>query len=235
MDDDSAEYNALFADKNYERLMQGLTHGQGVWKRQSSTSDFITFKMHSLTPVAKVWYNFSCVRIKPTLHLSTITKDKTILLYAITKGFQFDIRSIIERGLIESTQGRCTGALIHPSLITLLCRLAKVPMLDSEERVQQRLPIPLPKAKFGTSGDSDEETDEDNAIATPSASDPKDSGPEVPSNSTQSLADHIHALTTRFDAYWDETQKHRVALSQDIDAIRAEMATICSNQDLITQ
>ena len=140
-------------------------------------------------PVAKVWYNFLCVKIKPTLHLSTVMKDKTILLYTMTKGFQFDIGSIIERVLIESTQERCTGALIHPSLITQLCRLAEVPMLDSEEQVQQLLPIPLPKAKFGSPGDLDEETDEDDAVATPSVGDPEDGDPKVPSNSTQSLVD----------------------------------------------
>ena len=103
-------------------------------------------------------------------------------------------------------------------------------MLDSKEQVQQRLPIPLPKAKFRSPGDSDEETDEDAMAATPSAGDP-----EVPSSSTQSLADQIHALTTRFDAYWDESQEHRVARSQDMDAIRAEMATIRSSQDFIMQ
>ena len=108
-------------------------------------------------------------------------------------------------------------------------------MLDSEEQVQQRLPIPLPKAKFGSPGDSDEETDEDAAAATPSANDPKDSDPEVPSSLTQSLAYQIHALTTRFDAYWDESQKHRVAMSQDMEAIRAKMATIHSSQDHIKQ
>ena len=121
--------------------MQELTQGQGVWKRQPSTSDFTNFQMHSLTPVAKVWYNFLCVKIKPTLHLSTVTKDKMILLYAMTQGFQFDIGSVIERRLIESIEGRCTGALIHPSPITQLCRLAEVPMLDFEEQVQQRLLI----------------------------------------------------------------------------------------------
>ena len=62
-------------------------------------------------------------------------KYRVILLYAMTKEFQFDIGSVIERGLIESTQGRCTGALIHPSLITQLCQLVEVPMLDSEEQV----------------------------------------------------------------------------------------------------
>ena len=101
MDDDSVEYKALFADIDYECLLQELTHSQGVWRRQPSTGDFTTFQMHSLTSVAKVWYSFLCVKIKPTLHLSTVTKDKTILLYAMTKGFQFDIESVIERGLIE--------------------------------------------------------------------------------------------------------------------------------------
>ena len=86
-------------------------------------------------------------------------------------------------------------------------------MLDAEEQVQQRLPIPLPKAKFGSPGDSYEETDEDAPAATHSARDPEDDDPEVPSSSTQSLEDHIHALTTWFGAYWDESQEHRVALS----------------------
>ena len=55
--------------------------------------------------------------------------------------------------------------------------------------MQQRLPIPLPKAKFESLGDSDEETDEDATVATPSAGDPKDDESKVPSSSTQSLVD----------------------------------------------
>ena len=127
--------------------------------------------MHALTPLAKVWYNFLCVKIKPSMHLSTVTKDKKILLYAMTKGFQFDLGTVIERGLIESTHVRCTGALIHPSLITQLCRSAGVPMLDSEEQVQQCLPIPLPRVKFGSPDESDDETKNDVLVATPNVSD----------------------------------------------------------------
>ena len=107
-------------------------------------------------------------------------------------------------------------------------------MLDSKEQVQQHLPIPLLRMKFGSPDELDEETDEDIPITTPSASDLVDDDSEVPSNLTQSLADQIHALTTRFDAYWDELQEHRVALSQDMDSIRAEMAAIQANQDQIT-
>ena len=121
---------------DFESLMQELTQGQGVWWCHLKTGEFTTFSMTALTPVAKVWYNFLCVKIKPSLHPSTVKKDKTILMYAMTKGFQFDIETVIELGLIESTHGRCTGALIHPSLITKLCRLAEVQMLDSGEQVQ---------------------------------------------------------------------------------------------------
>ena len=74
-------------------------------------------------------------------------------------------------------------------------------MLDSEEQVQQHLPIPLPKENFGSPDNSDNETDDDAPTATPNTSDLVDDDPEVPSSSTQSLANQIHALTARFDAY----------------------------------
>ena len=160
-----------------------------MWRRHPLTSEFTTFMMIALTPVVKVWYNILYVKIKPSLHLSTVTKDKTMLLYARTKGFQFDIRTVIEQGLIESTHGRCTGALIHPSLITELCRSVRVLMLDFEEQVQQGLPIPLPRVKFGSPDESDDETDDDVPMATPNASDLVDGDPKVSSSSTQSLVD----------------------------------------------
>ena len=108
-------------------------------------------------------------------------------------------------------------------------------MLDSEEQVQQRLPIPLPKEKFRSPGDSEEEADDDATTTAPSEGDPKDDDPKGPSSSTQSLEDQINALTAQFDAYWDESQEHHISLSQNMDAIKAEMAIIRSNQDQITQ
>ena len=84
--------------------------------------------MATLRSVLKAWYNFLYATLKLSLHLSTITKDKAILLYAIVKDIKFDVGYVIERGIIELTQGRCTEALIHSFLITLLCRMAEVPM-----------------------------------------------------------------------------------------------------------
>ena len=116
--------------------------------------------MKSLNPASKVWYNFLCGKLKPNLHLSTVTKDKTILLYAIIHVIKFNVGHVIESGIIESTQGRCTGALIHPSLITQLCRAIEVPMLESEEKSQNRLPLMLSKAKNGVPDGMDEEEKE---------------------------------------------------------------------------
>ena len=101
--------------------------------------------------------------------------------------------------------------------------------------MQQCLPIPLLKAKFESPRYLEEEDDEDAAAATLSEGDFEKGNPEVPSSSTQSLADQIHALTARFDTYWNESQEHRVSLSQDMDALKAEMAIIRSNQNRITQ
>ena len=99
-------------------------------------------------------------------------------------------------------------------------------MLDSEEQVQFLLPILLSRLKFRSPDESDDETDDEVPAATPSTSDPVDGDPEVPFSSIKSLANQIHALTTLFEAYWDESQEHRVALSHDMDSIKAEMATI---------
>ena len=88
-------------DTDFQGLMQVLTQGQGMWQCHPSTGEFTTFMMTALTHVVKVWYNFLYVKNKPSLHLITVTKDKTILLYAMTKGVHFDIETVIERGLIE--------------------------------------------------------------------------------------------------------------------------------------
>ena len=92
-----------------------------------------------------------------------------------------------------------------------------------------------PKEKFGSPRDSEEEADNDVIATASSEGDSEDGDPEVLSSLIQSLANQIHVLTALFDAYWDESQEHRVALSQDMDALKAEMAIIRSNQDRIMQ
>ena len=95
--------------------------------------------------------------------------------------------------------------------------------------MQQRLPIPLPMENFRSSAESEKEADDDATAAAHSEGKSEDEDPEVPSISTPPLANQIRALTMRFDAYWDETQEHRVALSKDMDALKAKVTIIRSN------
>ena len=118
VDDDSEAYRALFQNTDYQQLMRVLTRGVREWTRHPYTSEVTIFQMKTLTPVVKVWYNFMCAKLRPNLHMSMVTRDKTILLYAINQGIKFDVEHIIHRGIIKSTHGRCIGSLIHPSLIT---------------------------------------------------------------------------------------------------------------------
>ena len=49
------------------------------------------------------------------------------------------------------------------------------------------------------------------------------------------LEDPVLSLTERFDAFWDETQEHRVLITQDMEALRADMRTVLANQAIILQ
>ena len=125
----------------------------------------------------KGWYIYA--KLKPNLHLSMVTSDKTILLYAITQGIKFDVGHIIEKEIIESTQGHCTRALIHPSIITQLCRVAEVLMLESEEKSHHRLPLSLPKSKDGASDNMEDEDEEDPTVGQQSEEDSHEEDPEA--------------------------------------------------------
>ena len=84
-----------------------------------------------------------------SLHVSTVQRDKAILLYAIVHDTKFDLEFVIENSILKILYNRCTGALTHHSLITLLCKLASVPISESEEKTPPKFPLHLPKSKNG--------------------------------------------------------------------------------------
>ena len=52
------------------------------------------------------------------------------------------------------------GALIHPSLITLLCRMVEVTMSNFEEQSPHKLLVPLPKKNNFLPQDLDDSIEE---------------------------------------------------------------------------
>ena len=64
---------------------------------------------------------------------------------------------------------------------------------------------------------------------------PQQPSAAAPSSPTPDLKDLMLALTERFDAFLDETQEHRVLLTQDMEALQADMRTVLANQATILQ
>ena len=64
---------------------------------------------------------------------------------------------------------------------------------------------------------------------------PQQPSEAAPSSPTPDLENTVLSLTERFDAFWDETQEHRVLITQDMKALRIDVRTVLANQATILQ
>ena len=148
----------------------------------------------------------------------------------------------------------------HPFLIFGLCKQAGVP-LDTNEAwlhpikaisVKRDTPgVPQPeevydsghepsdedelpdyRARYGFLGDTQEDIGQPSSRPPPPPQQPQETVPPSPS---PDLEDPVLSLTERFDAFWDETQEHRVLVTQDMETLRADMRTVLANQAIILQ
>ena len=132
----------------------------------------------------------------------------------------------------------------HPSLIYGLCKNTGVPLEDNKAWIHPIKAIVVKNDKPGVPRseavyDSGREPSDEEELAayqtlfgmreeTPGEANPlSTSYPPPPPHPTKSdvtsssptLEDRVQDLTSRFDAFWDETQEHRVTMSQDMDAL----------------
>ena len=92
----------------------------------------------------KKWFYFMNSRLLPSKHVSTVYRDRAVLLYAILMKFKFCVGNIIKNSLLEGDAGK---SLIHPSLITQLSRDAQVVIESDEERSPSMAPLTFPIEK----------------------------------------------------------------------------------------
>lgn len=62
----------------------------------------------------------------PTHHHSDDTKERAILLFAIVTELKVDIVFLIQESIRKAIKNTTSGGLPHPSLITRLCKQAKM-------------------------------------------------------------------------------------------------------------
>ena len=111
---------------------------------------------------------------------------------------------------------------------------------DSGHEPSDEDELPDYRARFGFLGDTQDDLGQSSSHPPPPQSHPPPPPPQqpqatAPPSPSPDLEDPVLSLTERFDAFWDETQEHRVLVTQDMEALRADMRTVLANQAIILQ
>lgn len=80
-----------------------------------------------MTKEATAWTYFVCANLLPVSHVSSITVERVLLIYAIMEGYTIDIGKVINSSLKRFGRGGTTGGLGHASTVTTLCQNADTP------------------------------------------------------------------------------------------------------------
>ena len=113
---------------------------------------------------------------------------------------------------------------------------------DSGHEPSDEDELPDYRARFGFLGDTQDDLGQSSSHPPPPppSSHPPPPPPQQPQatahpSPSPDLEDPVLSLTKRFDAFWDETQEHRVLVTQDMEALRVDMRTVLANQAIILQ
>ena len=93
-----SKYKKLIKEPNHQQIVDFMTVGKGKWS-STKKNPHESINRGSLTEEAKVWLYFIASVMIPTKHLSTIREQEAIILYALLKGFKFDVGKIIESSI----------------------------------------------------------------------------------------------------------------------------------------
>ena len=251
-------FDQLREHSDYPEVIRVLTKGRGEW-RINSAGHAVNFKAKHLAFIPKVWHHFITSRLIPTTNVCEVTAQRALLNFAIIQDIPFDVGQVIEDAILHNRDAKMN--LGHLFLIFGLCKQAGVPLDDNEAwlhpikaiSVKRDTPgVPQPegvydsghepsdedelpdyRARFGFLGDTQDDIGQSSShLPPPPPQQPQAAAPPSPS---PDLKDPVLSLTEWFDAFWDETQEHRVLVTQDMEALRADMRTVLANQAIILQ
>ena len=253
----SEPFDRLYEHPDYPEVIRVLTNGRGEWK-VNNEGHAVHFKAKHLAFIPKVWHHFITPRLIPTTNVCEVTAKRALLNYAIIQDIPFDVGQVIEDSILHNRDAKMN--LGHPFLIFGLCKRAGVPLDDNEawlhpikaisvKRDKPGVPrlegiydsshepsdedeLPDYRARFGFMGDPQGDIGQSSSHPPPPSQQPPQATPSSPSPDPE---DPVLSLTERFDAFWDETQEHRVLVTQDMEALRADMCTVLANQATILQ
>ena len=140
---DGSKFKKLLKDLDNQMIVKLLMGGKGEWN-STKKNPYESIARGSLTEEEKVWFYFLGSVFLPSNHLSTMRKDKALLLYAILKGYKLNLRKIIEKSILNYYNNKYRGLIPHPATITRLCKLGGVKgTWEEEERCPKTSPLTL--------------------------------------------------------------------------------------------
>ena len=139
------EYKQLHKNPLFEEIAKELAGGQGEWQKTKTISNAF-LNIGNLTEVNKVWFYLVNSVFNPSKHVPIVRQDRTLLLYALVKGFELDVRKIIKESILDYAEDKFSRNIPHPSLITFLCIKGGVKLSDEEE---EKCPKSFPLTLIG--------------------------------------------------------------------------------------
>ena len=137
-----SKFKKLLENPDLKKIAEKLTDGKAQLRQEKGGPK--TLNRGSLTEEAKVWFYFLASVLVPTRHLSTVREQEVVMLYAILKGYQINIGTIIENSVMRYHEGNKRGVIPHPATITVLCLKAGVKgASETEEEVPLTSPLLL--------------------------------------------------------------------------------------------
>ena len=121
-----SKFKTLLEKPDYQKIVDLLTNGKGKWNA-TRKNPHESIAREALTEPAKVWFYFLCLVMLPSKHLCTVREKEVILLYAILKGYKFNVGKIIENSILNYYRGGYKGLIPHLTLISRLCLLGGCP------------------------------------------------------------------------------------------------------------
>ena len=122
----------MLREPSHEKIVDFLMARKGKWS-STKKNPRESINSGSLTEEAKVWFYFIASVMIPTKPLSTIREQEAIILYALLKGYKFDVGKIIESSIRCFHKNVKRDLIPHPATITRLCILAGVQGIWVEE------------------------------------------------------------------------------------------------------
>ncbi|MDV3193965.1 MAG: hypothetical protein Q8835_02830, partial [Sweet potato little leaf phytoplasma] len=95
---------------------------EGAQWRVSQTRKH-TFQVAYLKSEANTWMGFIRLRLLPTTHDSTVSRDRVLLAFAILRSMSIDVGKIISSDIVDCWKKK-VGKLFFPNTITMLCSRA---------------------------------------------------------------------------------------------------------------